>query len=437
MAIDPATAKVLITLAKQVITDKNMRQILFIIIAIPIILILVIVSSPFAILFSSMCDSTGDTDQSVIDIMTGLQNELQARIQAECFNDDSIAEIKVVYMGGEGEVINNVGDVLALYAVAQNMMEDPEQVQQVFSLTAKQANELETLYWRMNTLSVDLITIEDNHTPDSSSASFPTPVLAPPPINTEVPATPSTPEPRMMKYVYVTCLSYEDVLDGYNFSEQQLTVLREMVTEYNALFSGMGGNTVTLSAERIAEIRAGLPEGLDGLREEIVLAAYSLVDRVDYFWGGHSKTIGWDDQWGKMTLVTSEGSPATGTIRPYGLDCSGYTAWVFVNGYYNTGLSEEESRNLVIHNLGSGTWTQWDHCLPITENEVLPGDLAFRCIPGTGQNHVGVVVGYNADGILIVAHCSSSRGGVVVTPYQLTFHYLRRPIILTEGEEGT
>ena len=113
----------------------------------------------------------------------------------------------------------------------------------------------------------------------------------------------------MTKYVYVTCLSYEDMLPEYDFSEQQLSILNEMMTEYYTLFSGMGGNTITLSPERIAEIRAGLPEGLEQLREFIVLAAYSLVGNVKYFWGGTSKSIGWDDEWGKMRMVTNEGSP--------------------------------------------------------------------------------------------------------------------------------
>ena len=41
--------------------------------------------------------------------------------------------------------------------------------------------------------------------------------------------------------------------------------------------------------------------------------------------------IGWDSRWGMPMKVTAEGSSTTGTVRPFGLDCSGMVDWVFYN----------------------------------------------------------------------------------------------------------
>lgn len=43
MAIDPATAKAIIAVAKQVLTDKKTRQRILIVLSLPLILILVII----------------------------------------------------------------------------------------------------------------------------------------------------------------------------------------------------------------------------------------------------------------------------------------------------------------------------------------------------------------------------------------------------------
>lgn len=53
-------------------------------------------------------------------------------------------------------------------------------------------------------------------------------------------------------------------------------------------------------------------------------SALMLVGKVNYFWGGKSYTVGWDDRWGKPAEVTSPGHSTSGTTIPYGLDCSGF-----------------------------------------------------------------------------------------------------------------
>lgn len=77
------------------------------------------------------------------------------------------------------------------------------------------------------------------------------------------------------------------------------------------------------------EVWERLPDDLSMERRMVVTYALALVDKVDYFWGGKSLVLGWDDRWGELTEVTAEGSATTGTEQPYGLDCSGFVDWAF------------------------------------------------------------------------------------------------------------
>jgi hypothetical protein len=60
------------------------------------------------------------------------------------------------------------------------------------------------------------------------------------------------------------------------------------------------------------------------------------------------------------------------------------------------------------------------------------GDLAFLAPPGTRKvNHIGIVVGRNDDGQILVAHCSSGANNVsIATAESVGFQYYRRPAVL-------
>lgn len=147
-------------------------------------------------------------------------------------------------------------------------------------------------------------------------------------------------------------------------------------------------------------------------RKELMRVALSLVGRVPYFWGGKS-AAGWNDEWNTPKLVTSAGSSSTGTIRPYGLDCSGYTDWV-----YKTALGKSL--------YDGGTWSQWDNSTAITEAELLPGDLGFMEQPGAVPiNHVLLYAGKDASGNKLWVHCSSGAGGVALNSPTYVKYYRR------------
>lgn len=178
------------------------------------------------------------------------------------------------------------------------------------------------------------------------------------------------------------------------------------MTLYGTL--GSGTSVPLTDAELIAFVNS---LSCNDTRKHIVTTALSLVGKVPYFWGGKSEA-GWNDEWNTPKLVTAAGSSSTGTIRPYGLDCSGFTDWV-----YKTALGVS---------LYAGTWNQWDNTYAITEDELLPGDLGFMAAPGTVPvNHVLIYAGVGDNGEQMWVHCSSGSGVVLNSPDYVTQY--RRP----------
>ena len=148
-------------------------------------------------------------------------------------------------------------------------------------------------------------------------------------------------------------------------------------------------------------------------RQTVINTAMPLVSKVEYFWGGKSKA-GWNSSWGELRLVTAPGSRTSGTYQPYGLDCSGFVDWVYKTAGYGNVLS-------------GGTVYQWGQSIKIEEEDLIPGDLAFKNVPGKqGINHVGIYLGKNEEGRNLFIHCASGEG-VVVNDYPLS--YFRRVLI--------
>ena len=157
--------------------------------------------------------------------------------------------------------------------------------------------------------------------------------------------------------------------------------------------------------------------------ETAVRSAASLVGKVHYFWGGKSFMLGPDPDWGKERKVTSEGNSTTGTVRPFGLDCSGLVTWAYIQAGYS------------LNEIGNGTWNQWFASEPIEESELRPGDLGFqREYPGSSGNHVGIFLGY-IKGKPYFIHCTPSYDNVVVTQGEGIFNYFRRPAAISAGAE--
>lgn len=161
------------------------------------------------------------------------------------------------------------------------------------------------------------------------------------------------------------------------------------------------------------EVWERLPDDLSMERRMVVTYALALVDKVDYFWGGKSLVLGWDDRWGELTEVTAEGSDSTGTVQPYGLDCSGFVDWAFYNA----------SGGRYIIGQGGGAAEQHANCVDIEWDEVQPGDLLFY----PEDEHVGIAAGRDWLGRLLVVHCASGTGGVAIS-HKTGFETAARPV---------
>lgn len=141
----------------------------------------------------------------------------------------------------------------------------------------------------------------------------------------------------------------------------------------------------------------------DPIRQEILRTALSLVGRVPYFWGGKS-AAGWNDKWNTLQVVTAPGVSSSGSLRPYGLDCSGFTDWVW--------------RTAGLKSIGAGTHAQFWGSTSISEQELLPGDLVFKNTPNDEViNHVGIYYGQDDTGQKLYIHCSAGSGGVIINSY--------------------
>lgn len=165
------------------------------------------------------------------------------------------------------------------------------------------------------------------------------------------------------------------------------------------------------------EVWERLPDDLSMERRMVVTYALALVDKVDYFWGGKSLVLGWDDRWGELTEVTAEGSDSTGTEQPYGLDCSGFVDWAFYNA----------SGGEYVIGQGGGAMEQHANCVDIEWDEVQPGDLLFY----PEDEHVGIATGRDWLGRLLVVHCASGTGGVAIS-HRTGFETAARPVWYTD-----
>ena len=232
-----------------------------------------------------------------------------------------------------------------------------------------------------------------------------------------------TPQTEMVKYAECTIHPFDQsiILNAFHIDsnaqyDQFNTTYGEAIFRMSnslkmTLYGSVGGGDVPplTDAELIAFLN-GL--NCSATRKELIRAGLSPLGRLPYFWGGKSEA-GWKPDWNTPKLVTAAGSPSSGTIRPYGLDCSGFTDWVY--------------KTVFGKGLYAGSWNQWDNTVGITEQELLPGDLGFMAVPGTVPvNHVLIYAGKGADGKQMWVHCASGTGVVLNSPTYVTQY--RRPI---------
>ena len=345
-----------------------------------ICLIGLLIVSPFGIFFSGEDSGTGYTMPEAVSM---LNSEFSARIEqikAENPHDELDMD-----NAGSAAMISNWRDVLAVYAVRTTT--DNASPDEVATLTEGKMEILREIFWDMNAISYHLETVSGGEDEGDT----------------------------VILHITVTVKDHLQMANEYRFNADQRKLLEELMQpEYQELFAALTGSyqDIELSPDEVAKILENLPADLSENRKQVVLTAYQLLGKVHYFWGGKSLIIGWDSRWGMPMKVTAEGSSTTGTVRPFGLDCSGMVDWVFYN----------QSGGQYVIGHGGGATAQHSYCTPIDWSDAQPGDLVFY----PEDSHVGIVCGFDSSGNIMIIHCASGANNVVVTG-KIGFTSIGRP----------
>lgn len=330
-----------------------------------------VIGTPFGVFWSGNDSDAQSVPQAVARINSEFASEI-SRIQTENPTDSVVIHREPD--GGSDLTIRNWTDIIAVFAV-KTAGADADATD-VVTIDEERIDLIRQVFWDMNAVSWHVQTI---HHKDSTETIL---------------------------HITITSKKAEEMPNFYHFNKSQCEALTEVLKpEYAQMLAelvGTYGGEVSLDEAQIRAMLSAMPKDISERRKAVVEKAYSLLGKVNYFWGGKSSAIGWDSRWGTPTRVTAPGSRSTGTVRPYGLDCSGFVDWVFNN-----------SLGYVIGH-GGGTFNQHDHCKPISWSEALPGELVFY----PGDSHVGIFVGRNESGVPLIIHCASSQNNVVLTGLQ-------------------
>lgn len=323
-------------------------------------------ASPLGILFAD--EQQADDTVPLATAIAEIQGEYHAELE-RLQNGDFVSV----------QIVGQAPDWREVVAVFASKTAGAEDGVDVFMLDGERVELLRQVFWDMCeiTTATQTVDVPDSNPDDDVDDS-----------HTEIALT-----------ITITAKTAEQMRLIYVFTKYQNDALDILLENLGGLNIPMG--SLTISQEDAIALLENLPDDLDPARKAVVGTAVQLVGRVSYFWGGKSLTLGWDDRWGVPMEVTAAGSGSTGTIRPFGLDCSGFVDWTFynaTNGSYYPGR-------------GGGAATQHSYCANSAWNEAQPGDLVFY----PDDSHVGIVGGKDADGNLLIVHCSGGANGVVIT----------------------
>lgn len=355
-----------------------------------------VVASCFGLFFSGEDSGSGITTTEAV---AQLNQEFSEQI--EQIITDNPHDTLDMDNSGSAAVAANWNDVLAVYAVS--VTTDPDESDEVATMNLAKFAVLQGLFWEMNEISYSLETVTYTETTTNEDG--------------EEEETTST---ETILHITVAVTDAWQMADQLGFTDEQREQLDEMLQlEHLELFQKLTGSyqDIALSPEEVQAIIDRLPAGLSAERRQVVLTAYQLLGRVNHFWGGKSLVLGWDSRWGLPQEVWAAGSATTGTVRPFGLDCSGFIDWVFYN----------VSGGTYVLGHGGGAAAQHTYCTEVSWSEAIPGDLVFY----PGDTHVGIVCGFDESGNVLIIHCSYSANNVVVTG-QSGFMAIARPSYYTE-----
>lgn len=362
--------------------------------------VLAVVSTSFGIFFSIYDNSDGTKQVAQIVAETNYAFNQKLTSIENSVAHDSI-EYHCLPSGGNNMFITNWTDVVAVFSA--RVSGDKNNALDVVTMDEKREKLLREIFWDMNQLTYYTETIVHYHDEEDDDI-------------------------EIKLHITLTSKKYSDMYEFYDFTKYQKQSVEEILKpEYAQMLSeligtmGIVDNNIEINDATLQDILNNLPANISEKRKETVKTAFSLVGKVNYFWGGKSSAIGWDSRWGTLKKVTAAGGSTTGMTIPYGLDCSGFVTWVFIN------VAGDISYENVI---GNGAANQYNRCKKIEWREAQAGDLVFY--PDLG--HVGIIAGTDENENLLVVHCASSQNTVVVTGLQ-GFTRIGRPKYFVETQK--
>ena len=115
--------------------------------------------------------------------------------------------------------------------------------------------------------------------------------------------------------------------------------------------------------------------------------------KLPYWWGGKSWSLGANGEWGKYKTKAGNGT----TYYYYGLDCTGFTTWAYVNAGYK---------------IASNVYPNYDlEKISFSKDN---GDIGDILVSDT---HVKIIVGKTADAF-IVAEAKGKKYGIVISQHK-------------------
>jgi len=309
-----------------------------------------ILCSAFGVFFSDEADP-GKLKQAIVDINTDFTNDLQAQIDS--LSAGGYDAVNVIYEGdfdGDSFMVNNWTDVLGVYAVKTTT--DETAGDEVLTVTPEKQAILKTTFNDMNTVNIR-----------TETETTTTTIIV---DGEEVEETTAT----LNIYIDIQSLTYLEGAELYNFDEDQMEMLEELMSpQYFSFFAELinvdiyGGLTIGDFANLVND----LPAGTEGTA--IAQAALSKV----------------------------------GT--PYSvMDCSDLSQYA----YAQAGVSIPGTSVMQAQYCYNNGYT-------ISSSALQPGDLVFwsktscRCGRWNEVHHVGVYVGNGR-----IVDASSAKGRVVL-----------------------
>ena len=294
-----------------------------IVVLIVIIIIAALAASPFGIFIS----------EEVTEVGTIPLSQIIAECNVELTQEVENIELSVAH--DDVDVIDNQAnwnEIIAVFATKTAGVED-DTAEDVVVFDAAKAEKLKEVFRNANTVSYTTSTYTDAEG------------------NSKVKLT-----------ITVTGKTKDELISMYSLNTKQQEAVETLLEHGDILTAS--SHSLAITDANVNAVVDGLPDSLPQKRKDVVKNAASLVGKVNYFWGGKSSAIGWDSAWGTMRRVTAAGSPSSGSIRAFGLDCSGFVTWAF----NNSGMG---------YAVGHGTIGQKGASTLVSASTVQAGDLAF------------------------------------------------------------